>query len=140
MEGGEITAEEQAIADVNRAAMRLEVAAAKALRIELSGETYPLRDRLREAGYRWDPRAQQWSRESNLATAEAIIAGTWCGLTTWVSLTIRLVADGGKIVWARLPVGVAHAPVGNCAACGEWGPLRPTPHGMVCHECAGEAA
>jgi hypothetical protein len=134
-----MTAEEQAIADVNRAAMRREVEAAKALRIELSGDTYPLREQLRASGYKWDGRAQQWSRDSNRATAEAIIAETWKGLATWASLTIRLVADD-KIVWARLPVGVAHAPVGNCAACGEWGPLRPTPHGMVCHECAGEAA
>jgi hypothetical protein len=135
-----MTTEQQEIADANRAAMRQDVESARGLRIELDGKTYPLRDRLREAGYRWDPRAQQWARESNRATAEAIIAGTWGGLTTWSALTIRLVADDGKIVWARLPINCAARPVGNCAACGEYGPLVPSPHGMVCQECAGEAA
>ena len=51
--------------------------------LEMTGATYPVRDTLRAAGWRWDASRKSWGRRAVVGEAVAVVPG--CTLTLYAS-------------------------------------------------------
>lgn len=104
--------------------------------LAVSGSTFPLASELRRRGYAWNSKRREWAREITTDTAAAMVADQ-CEASAphLLTLDIEIRTERGNMLWGRSPRRAEAPKVGNCAACGSYGPLRITPHGWVCHDC-----
>jgi len=103
----------------------------------VDGDTRPNADALKKHGYRWDPKQKWWWKQITADVAAKLAAQTTHPFPGCRRSIMRNDAAGSGVSVATIDLRDVSsiARVGNCAACGSYGPLRRTPTGWVCSDC-----
>jgi hypothetical protein len=97
---------------------------------QVTGDTRQHAEALKKHGYRWDPKQGWWWREIAADRVGPMAAQT----THPFSSCRRVIISGGAMI-SDIDLRAETDHVGNCAACGSYGPLHRTPNGWVCSDC-----
>jgi hypothetical protein len=106
----------------------------------VSGDTRQHAEALKsKSGYRWNPAEKVWWRAVDSAKVDAIAAQTTHPFAGCRRIVVRYDAAGMGTMIADIDLRAesSREHVGNCAACGSYETLHPSPRGLVCADCRG---
>ena len=111
--------------------------------LRLVGDTYPMRDQIRAAGWEYNAERKYWQREIDEQITDTITTaharqyrGTFRGCALYVAVGTGVAVE----VWrsSSYVSPAKKSTVRVCAACGDMVPCVSTPIGWMCEDCRGD--